>query len=418
MRILFLTPYLPNPPQSGGRRRLHELMSGLARTHSVSVVSLVEAGGDHAQAIAATRAYCDEVVTVPSDRSGLLATRRKRALQARSLLSPWSFERSIYRRPAYQAALDAALRREPFDVVSVEFAQMTCYRVLRAGAGAGALILDEHNVEYDILRRTAATEAGAARKLYNYLDFLKLRREERASWRRVDGCSLTSSRDRDLLQREVPSLPTAVVPNGVDTAAFAPSETAPAEPMTLVFFGAIDYYPNTHGLLFFLNAVFPRIKQRHPRARLVIVGQSPPDSIRAWESDDVIVTGLVADVRPYLARAAAIVVPLHIGGGTRLKILEAMAMGKAIVSTRIGAEGIDVGDGRDILLGDSAEEFAAQVCRLLDNPELSRRIGNGARELVVRAYDWQESVRMLEGFYREVAARYARSAPARHAVAS
>lgn len=393
MKILFVTPYLPSPPRSGGPRRLHGLISGLSRLHSVSVLSLVEPGEEQAEFIRATRQYCAEVVPVENEHYGL-PTSQKRALQLKSLVSPSSYERMVYHRPALQAALDQMFQRSRYDVINVEFSQMAYYRFPRTAK----LVLDEHNIEYDILYRTYLAERGLGRKLYNYVDYLKLRREERRIWRKFDGCTLTSVRDEQLLRRDYPALPTTVVPNAVDTTFFRPGQTA-AEPMTILFFGAIDYYPNTDGLLFFLRDVMPQVKERFPSVKLLVVGQSPPEIIRRWASDNVIITGLVDDVRPYLERASAVIVPLRIGGGTRLKIVEALAMGKAVVSTRLGAEGIDVTDERDILLADTAEAFARQVGRLLDNGTLVHRLGRAARLLAESKYDWQAAVRKLEDFY-------------------
>src|SRR5437868_127959 len=184
MKILFLTPYLPSPPRSGGPRRLHGLMTGLAATHDVSVLSLVDPREDQATATAATHAYCGAVTTVPNDRCGL-ALGAKRRLQLRSLLSASSFERLVYHEPAFQAALDRLLARDTYDIISVEFAQMAPYHFPRGTGRRPRVVLDEHNIEYDILRRTFAAEAGIDRKLYNYINYRKLRREERAAWRRV-----------------------------------------------------------------------------------------------------------------------------------------------------------------------------------------------------------------------------------------
>lgn len=396
MRILFVTPSLPSLPRGGASRRMQGLISGLAREHAVSVLAFVPPGEDQTAAISAARDYCDEVVTVENDRYGL-SNRRKRALQLRSLASPRSFEHLVYDRPALQAALDWMLARTRYDIVTVEF----CWMAYPSFSTAAGLVLDEHNIEYDILRRTSRGETLPARKLYNAVDFRKLRREERAIWRKFDACCLTSERDERMLCRDRPSTRTAVVPNGADTAYFRP-QAAPPEPMTIAFFGQISYYPNTDGLLFFLREVMPRLKQTQPRVRLLIIGLSPPDVISAYEGEDVIITGVVDDIRPYLERASVIIAPLRIGGGTRLKILEAMAMGKPVVSTRIGAEGIDVTDGQDILLADSAEDFAARVAQVLDDPALARRLGVAARELIEQRYDWQASVQRLTLLYQEL----------------
>ncbi|MDQ3898983.1 MAG: glycosyltransferase [Actinomycetota bacterium] len=364
----------------------------------MSLLSFVRPGEDHAAALRATREYCDEVVAVENDRYGLSGA-DKRRLQLKSLASAGSYAQLMYRRPALQAALDRMVQRTTYDIITVEFCWMAHYRFPRATK----LVLDEHNIEYDILYRTFRGGTGLGRKLYNYVEYRKLRREERAVWRKFDGCALTSVRDQRLLCRDVPAARTVVAPNGVDTHFFRPGDTPP-EPMTLVFFGAIDYYPNTDGVLFFLREVLPRLKQRYPALKLLIVGPSPPEAITRWAGDDIAITGFVEDVRPYLARGAVIIVPLRIGGGTRLKIVEAMAMGKAIVSTTLGAEGIDVTDEQDILLADSAAAFAAQVGRLLDDPALARRLGAAARRLVERRYDWHGSVRKLEGLCQGVLA--------------
>lgn len=395
MKILFLTPYLPSPPRFGGARRLHGLISGLARSHSVSVLSLMSPE-DHSNSIRATSEYCDEVVTILNDRYAL-GNAAKRKLQLKSMLSTHSYERMIYHRPAMQHALDRMVSRTSYDIINVEFSQMAYYRF----PGTTRLVLDEHNIEYDVLYRTFSASSGLARKTYNYIDYVKLRREERKLWRRFDGCSVTSARDQQIMQHNHPRLRTVVVPNGVDTNYFHP-EGSSTERMTIAFFGALNYYPNLHGLLFFLRDVMPQLKQRYPKLKLYIIGPSPPDEILAWASEDVVITGFVDDVRPYLQRARAIIVPLHIGGGTRLKVVEAMAMGKALVSTSIGAEGIDVTHGHDILLADTAESFAFQLSRVLDDEALTLKLGTEARALAERSYDWQSSVRKLESLYEQL----------------
>ena len=398
MKLLFLSPYLPSPPQWGAPRRVHGLLSELARRHEVSLLAFTVPGEDTDTALRATGQYCTEVVTVENERlDRALNRKRKRGIQLRSLLYTQSFERLIYYHPSFQLELDRLVARGNFDVITTEHAQMACYRLPRTMR----LVLDEHNIEYDILWRTTAAEPPSIRKLYNWANYLKLRREERAAWQQFDGITLTSERDEQLLHRATPAKPTAVIPNAVDTEFFQPCG-APVDASTILFFGAINYYPNTEGLLFFLSEVFPHVKRRHPGARLWIVGQKPPPAIMSRAAEDVIITGLVDDVRPYLARAAVVIAPLRIGGGTRLKIVEAMAMGKPIVATRIGAEGLDVSDGEDILLGDTAEDFADQVVRALGDAPLAKRLGEAARHCVESRYSWRDAVHRLERFYQEL----------------
>lgn len=404
LRILFVTPYLPSPARFGGQRRLHGLIAGLAASHEVSVISLVDPSEDQSESVRATEIYCRHVVTVPNHRYAAGPT-TKRLLQIWSLLSSRSYERLVHREVGFDSALHALLAAERFDVVHFEFPHMAPARPRSAsGLATGpAFLLDEHNIEYDLARQVATAGRSALRRAYSAINWRKVHTEERGVWARFDGCTLTSARDEGMLLADAPETRTAVVPNGVDLDFFhrgvGAEERAPA---TLLFFGAIDYYPNTDAVLFFTREIFPLLRSRVPRVRLSIVGRRPPPPIIALRSAYVDVTGGVEDVRPHLERASVVIVPLRIGGGTRLKILEALAMGKAVVSTSVGAEGLDVVPERDLLVADDPEQFAAQIKRLLDDPDLAARLGAAGRRLVEAQYSWAASVSRLSAFYGEV----------------
>jgi glycosyltransferase involved in cell wall biosynthesis len=283
---------------------------------------------------------------------------------------------------------------------------------LRGIARPPALVLDEHNVEFDLARQQASGELqlGPARRLFNAVNWKKLRREEIELWKRFDGVSFCSAEDEACAKRLVPSIRSAVVPNSVDVHYFAPR---PADPKpdgrTLLFLGALNYFPNVDGVLHLLKHIWPAIANRHPDARLEIVGQYPTAELLAFRGPRVEFTGRVDDVRPHLAAAAMTIAPLRIGGGTRFKILEAMSMAKAVVATSIGAEGIDAQHGRHLLLADDPAAFAAAAARLLDDPGLAQRLGREGRALVEARYSWEASVRPLEDLYGELA-----SGPRRH----
>jgi glycosyltransferase involved in cell wall biosynthesis len=403
LSVLFVTPFLPSPPSFGAQRRLHELISGVAASNDVSVLSLVDPTEHYGEAIRATEEYCRRVVTV-SNPAYFASRARKRLRQLVSLGSPHSYEWLGHSEAMFHAALEQMLAHR-FDVVHFELAHMAGYaQACGLGRSKGpVLCLDEHNIEYDIVKRTAGVAAGAIRRAYSAIEWRKVRREERHAWSHLDGCTLTSARDQELLLADEPEARTAVVPNGVDLDFFRVSpRTAPREPKTLLFFGAIDYYPNTDAVLFFLRDVFPELVRRYPTLRLCIVGRKPPQSIVDQRSANVEVTGVVDDVRPWIDRADAVIVPLRVGGGTRLKILEAMAMGKAVVSTALGAEGLDVVPERDLLAADDAAAFVTQICRLLDDPGLGWRVGAAARRLVTSRYSWRTAVERLSGFYAEL----------------
>lgn len=376
-------------------------MRGLARNHEVDVLSFTDPSADDGAAASEMRAYCGRLILIPNERYAA-SPQRKRLAQIRSLVSARSYEHALYRDSEFQRTLQDAVRSQAYDVVNVEFMHMAANLPAAEPRRARRplLVLDEHNVEYDIVRRTALTTTRLDRKAYCLVNWRKVRAEEIAAWRRFDGCTVTSERDEAMLRRDVPDAATAVVPNAVDIDAFRPRpDCDSAEDRTLTFFGVPSYHPNHDGLLFFIRDVLPRVRTRYPGTRLRIIGPSVPPEIAAYASEEIEVVGLVDDVRPHLERATAVIVPLRIGGGTRFKILEAMAMGKAVVSTRIGAEGIDVADGSNILLGDSPEAFAAAVGRLFDDPSLRTRMGIAARSLIERRYSWAHSVARLEDFY-------------------
>lgn len=400
MKILFVAPYLPSPARFGGQRRMEGLLRGLAERHEVSVLAFNSSDAYATESLEATAAYCKKVTTLPDldPRS----VREKRRLQMRSLLSLHSFEHlQVKSRADFQQKIDEHLASETYDVVQVEFANMASYRYSRRGKKQPLLVLDEHNIEYDLQRRTAGSADGIARLVYNSLNWRKLGREEKRAWQRFDGVVLTSARDEQVLCEVSPKTRTAVVPNGVNVTQFMPSE-APTEPDTLVFFGANNYFPNHDALLYFIDEILPKVVARRPNVKLQIVGPGAQPAVLAKQGKHVEIVGFVDDLMPYLERATAIVVPLRIGGGTRLKIVEAMAKSKAIVSTRIGAEGIDVSHGRDILLGDTPADFADAIVRVLEDSTLARELGRKARELAVTRYSWGAIVAQLEQFYADL----------------
>jgi glycosyltransferase involved in cell wall biosynthesis len=400
--ILFVTPFLPSPPTFGAQRRLHELISGMAISNDVSVLSLVDPRENQEAPVRATEAYCRRVVTVPNPSYGA-AHGHKRIRQLASLGSAHSYEWLGHHEPPLRAALEQMAH--DYDVVHFELAPMAGYAT-HCGLGdrnRPLLCLDEHNIEYDIARRTADADGGALRRAYSAIEWRKIRKEERYAWSHLDGCTVTSLRDQEMLLSDEPTARTAVVPNGVDLDFFRPSPELPRHhPPTLLFFGAIDYYPNTDAVLFFLKDVLPGLAGRYADLKMSIVGRKPPKSIVDQRTADIEVTGVVDDIRPWLDRADVVVVPLRLGGGTRLKILEAMSMGKAVVSTTLGAEGLDVVPERDLLIADDAVAFAAQIARLLDDSALRRRIGAAARRVVTSRYSWKGAVENLSAFYDEL----------------
>ena len=403
--LLYLSQFPPAPPTFGAQRRMDGLMAALSRRHDLTAVSLVSPDLDRGAVERALRAYCRDVVLVPG-RPWRGA--HKRLGQLRSLASTRSFERGFYDRPALRRVLHSLLSRHACDVVNVEFPFLALPWLARAPAGRPPprLVLDEHNIEFDLARQQTRGELGVARRLYNSINWRKLRREELETWRRFDGVTFCSAEDEARARALVPEIRSAVVTNAVDPEYFSPRPgDPPSDGRTLIFFGAVNYFPNVDGILHLAREIWPRIAQSHPEARLEIVGQHPTPEVLALRGPRIDVVGKVDDLRPHLARAAVSVVPLRIGGGTRFKILEAMAMARPVVSTTLGAEGLEAEPGRHLLLADDPAAFAAAVGRILADAQLGARLGREGRALVERRYSWQAASHRLDEFLRQLLAK-------------
>jgi glycosyltransferase involved in cell wall biosynthesis len=296
-----------------------------------------------------------------------------------------------------QDAFDDLVRDGGFDVVIMESSRLGA---LTFPAGP-PVVFDEHNVEYELLHRMAEGERSRPRRVFNALEYAKFKRLEQRCWRRSAGVALTSRREEAIVARHAPATPTTVVPNGVDVEHFTPSAGEP-ELETVVFTGMLSYRPNLDAAQFLLEEVMPRVKRTYPNAVLRLVGHVEQADRERLEGARCEVTGWVPDVRVPMAAASVIAAPLRMGSGTRLKIVEALGMGKAVVSTSLGCEGLDVRDGEHLLLADSADAFANQVARLLADRTLARELGARGRELAVREYSWGRSTARLEQLLRHV----------------
>jgi glycosyltransferase involved in cell wall biosynthesis len=393
----------PSPPRFGAQARVHGLITELARRHDLTAAMLVDDEFDADACQRAMQAYCRKAVLVPNPygREGLT----KRLLQLRSLTSMRSFERLRVTVPPLQRALDRILRSNRFDVVNLEFSYLGHCHLRQAPPGEKlpTLVVDSHEIAYDLARQFARASGSLGRRLYFGVNWRKLRREELGTYRDADGVCLCSAADERRLLNQLPEVRTAVIPNAADVEYYQPRPTdPPPDGRTVVYFGLLSTAPNVDGVIHFVRDIWPRIIEANPKARCKIIGARPPPPLLALAGSRVELTGFVSDLRPHLAAAAAVVVPLRLGGGTRLKIVEAMAMGKAIVSTRLGAEGIEAIAGRDLLVEDQPAAFAEAVNRLMREPGLAVRIGRSARQLAVERYAWSAAAHALEAFYRQI----------------
>lgn len=393
MKILHLMPYCPVPPIFGGALRIYHMLKTMAERHDVTVM-MYGSEEDRQRMIAAFGGRLRAVHAIPQ----LWFARFRRLGQLYALCSNQSFFRFLTHRKEMQELLYRILERERFDIVQSEFPMMASFDI---PAGNAVKIMDAHNVEFDNYRRMWQNVRSLVRRAHYYREYRKLFEEELGACRKQDALFVTSTRDKELFDVHVQDIPKYIIPNGVDTAYFS-THSQEAEPHTLVFTGMMAYVPNYDGMLYFLDTIFPLIQQQIPNVKIYIVGNRPPKELLRRCSSSVIVTGFVQDVRPYIDRASVYVVPLRMGGGTRLKVLEAMAMRKPIVTTTVGCEGIDVRNGETAFIADQPEEFAGRVIELLRSSALREQFVQQGLELVKSTYDWTVIGQQMHNVYDDL----------------
>ena len=407
MRILWLKSDLLLPLDKGGKLRTWHLMRHLARSHEITYLAFAERGqkGD-LEGMREVASRVETIIRADAPKGSL----RFYAGAAMHLVDPLPYAVGKYRSGAFRRRLRQLLKQQSFDLIVCDFLFPAVNLPKRLPCPA---VIFTHNVESEIWRRHADTQSGTlARWLYR-LQYRRMLRYEGQTLRRFDGVLAVSDADRDSFARLYPGAaaePVHVVPTGVDTDYFSP---APGSPRTadIVFTGSMDWLPNEDAMLHFCSHVLPLIRADEPAARLWIVGRAPTPAVRKLMEDadaGIQVTGRVEDVRPYMRDAAVYVVPLRIGGGTRLKIFEAMAMGKAVVSTTVGAEGLPIVPGEHLLIADEPHTFARAVVRLMRDRHRRERLGAAARALVVARYDWSAVAGSLEDALTRVAIGQAR----------
>jgi glycosyltransferase involved in cell wall biosynthesis len=389
-RILVVTPYLPDPPEWGSAIRVRELVREMSTRHRVTLLAYTMPW--QAENARKVREICESVHTVAapwpdgSDRAG-----RLRSLTSRT---PYAVRRLTS--PAMQRALDELLAGGAYDLVQVESSLMSSLDLSRAPA----TILDTHNIEYELLRRTVRVERSWPRKAFNLVESVKVRHTEVGAWRRHDGCAVTSERERLELMAAVPNKPVVTVPNGVDLGHWEPQGGVPTS--GIVFTGLMSYRPNIDAVTYFVREVLPLIHRVRPAETFTMVGWGLNDEVRALLRPRVTATSRVPDVRPYLAGAGVVVAPIRIGSGTRLKVLEALAMARPLVSTSLACEGLDVVPGRDLLVADDPVRFANSVIQLLEDRTLADRLGADGRRLMESRYSWTAAAAQLEELHDRV----------------
>ena len=394
MNIFFISATVPYPATDGGRIRVLNLLKQISKCNDVTFLALE---------------------TLPTDQAGIeylrnlgIETNLIEQTPKMLMLSPGVIARAIFHKqpltvakyyvPAMESAIKQLIQSRMFDVIHFE--------MLHAGQYLQALpnlrvptLLSLQNIDSSIWRRFARQTGNPLQKLAFWMQYRSFQRYERLMAEKFSACACVSEKDKDLLAHLCPEISIEVIPNGVDVESYQPDHSL-TEKSTLVYTGSMDWLPNEDAVLYFHEQIFPLIEAQMPQVKFYIVGQNPTERVKQLSRrDNVIVTGMVDDVKPYIAKASVYVVPLRIGGGTRLKILEALAMEKAVVSTTIGCEGLQLTQGKDILVADEPEKFARLVIQLAQDEKFRQRLGRSGRRQVEEKYDWRSIGKQLNELY-------------------
>ncbi|HWQ12426.1 MAG TPA: glycosyltransferase family 4 protein [Roseiflexaceae bacterium] len=393
--MLFLSRWFPYPPDNGSRIRIYNLLRGLAAQHEVTLLSFADGTVDEAH-MAAVRQMCVHVETAPYRP---FVPSRPRALVA--LLSPLPRSVRDTESAEMRRLVAAAIRQQAFDVVIASQIDMASYA---RGLPVPVKILEELELTYRY--EQVANEPNLVRRARRALTWWKLVAYVRRLLADFHGVTAVSLRERDTIARLAPpGYPLAVVPNGVDVALYR-ADFGPPVPDALIYNGALTYGPNFDAVDFFAREILPLIRAERPAVRLLVTGAYTGVRVdRLPRGAGLELAGYLPDIRPAVARSWACVVPLRQGGGSRLKILEALAAGTPVISTSKGAEGLDLVAERDFLLADTPADFAAATLRVLRDPVLREMLSRNGRRVVAARYDWQPIVQRLNAFIERMVTR-------------
>lgn len=387
MRILHLCPIIPFPPLGGGRTRTFSLLREVAARHQIHFLAMSNQATDQYRPV--LEGICQTVELFPFPALRPLSRKRQMFCRTPRRL------REFYS-PALQERVRQVLIDKHFDLVHVEDMVMAQY--LLDLPSTPPVVVSRQKIEWEFERNVIQHRIWGRERFHLTAEMLKLlwfeRRVASRRWHHI----VPSEQDREQTLRLNRRLSVSVLPNGTDTEYFRPQP--PVNMPVISFVGTMCYEPNVDGVHYFFQQVYPHLIGKVEGLQIQIVGHDPVPSVREFgRLPGVVVTGTVLDARPYFASSALSFVPLRIGGGSRIKILDAMAMGIPTVSTTIGAEGIAYANGRNIFIADSPEDFAGRICQLLGDPALRAQMGREGRRLVEQRYSWQTLGKEMEMMY-------------------
>lgn len=381
MKVLFLCPEVPFPLHGGDHIRQYHLLKNLADKHEIDLLCLAQ-NEKEMVGTEQMRKFCRKVKAFPfSPPQGPLGT-------IKGLLGPMPYYAYLYLDKNVIDWMQKAQQDNQYDIIQFEHGFLALYRDFVPKDSKSATILTVQNFLSFKYRRDSESASSWLRRFYTMRESKRWLKEEQRRFPQFDCLATPSTKNKEMLLENYPKARIEVIENGADTQGIPPCYDDDGK--SLCFIGSLGYAPNRDALRFFFERVYPTVIDRHPEIELLVVGANPPEWVleRSGADSRITVTGYVDSVSRYLNRSTMLVVPLLTGGGTRLKILEAFAAGKAVVSTSVGAEGIECQPGKEILIADRPEDFARAVSHLLENRQLRQQLGHNARTLVEDKYSW------------------------------
>lgn len=402
MKILIVTTKSPYPLFEGRALRTYNLIKQAALHHEIHLLSFVQTPED-LEGIEHMRSICKVVEYEKLYFDGAKTQILKDAICELFSRAPLPVVK--YRTAGMRAKMRKLMQTHQYDLVHLDMLHLADYMDL---CGNTPVALIEHNVEHVILDRRADNETRPLHRAYLRYQAAKLKSYEGRACQRAQHVVAVSELDAQQLRDLGPGARVTSVPNGVDTEYFRTSQT-PRKPTSLVFVGGFTWFPNLDAITYFCEDILPKLLKTIPDIQLTVIGKQPdtPVAQEIAKHPNVKLAGLVEDIRPDVDAAAAYIVPLRIGGGTRLKILDALSMSKAIISTSVGCEGLDVEDGKTIVMADTPDAFAQAIVKVLADPVWADTIGQQGRQLVESRYDWAAVAKTLMAVYADTAQRQA-----------
>ncbi|MCX5801420.1 MAG: glycosyltransferase [Candidatus Eisenbacteria bacterium] len=400
MKVLVLDEWIPYPLISGKRLRSYHLLARAARNHKITYLCFADPSGEEG-ARKQIESLGIRLLTLPK-RNPFVPAYRLYSLALANMFASTPLVMKKHFRRDYLVTLNQLVKEEDFDLIHCEW---THYGAYVTGLQDRPLFLSSHNIEAMPWQRLYQHEKNPIKRALLHLEWRKMLRFEEKVCRRFDHVGAVSEDDRYKFKTSYGCESVTVIPNGIDVH-YYDSVKPDLASKSLVFSASFDAFVNQDAVAYFMESIFPRVLEKDPGVTTTFLGKDPPPFLRRLAGERAVFTGTVEDVRPHLSRSTLCIVPVRIAGGSRIKILEAMAAGLPVVSTPEGAEGLEVVPGEHILIARSEEEFAGYVIRLLNDKSLAQSLSAKARKLVEERYDWDKIAPLLEQAWRETVVRF------------